>query len=150
MQIQRLVLVLIAASLLVGAACAAPAVPPAAAPQPAASAPPAAAPAATQAPAVLTRLPIVFSTTSATNSPLQLGQHQGIWQANGLEVELMHAPGNAGPAAVIAGQAPIMVGGCAETIAAVAGGADFVIWIQPTNRMQYTLAGGPNVPDVPS
>ena len=32
----------------------------------------------------------------------------------------------------------------------MAGGGDFVIWLQPTNRMQYMLAGGPNVTDATS
>lgn len=148
----RPLLVSVVAAVLVSSACAGPAVSPPAAVPPAQSAappPPASAPAAT-APVAVTRLPIVFSTSSAANSPIQLGQDQGIFQANGLEIELTHAPGNAGPAALISGQAPIMVGGCAETIAAVAGGGDFVIWLQPTNRMQYMLAGGPNVPDAAS
>jgi NitT/TauT family transport system substrate-binding protein len=134
----------------IATACAAPAAPASSPPPPAASAPPAAAAPATTASVPVTRLPIVYSTSSAANSPLQLGQDQGIFQANALEVELTHAPGNAGPAAMISGQAPMMVGGCAETVAAVAGGGDFVIWLQPTNRMQYMLAGGPNVPDAAS
>jgi NitT/TauT family transport system substrate-binding protein len=139
-----------ATCLLLATACAGPAAP-APAPSPAAAAAPQpAAPVATAAPVAVTRLPIVFSTSSAANSPLQLGQDQGIFQANALEVELTHAPGNAGPAAMISGQAPMMVGGCAETVAAVAGGGDFVVFLQPTNRMQYMLAGGPNVPDAAS
>jgi NitT/TauT family transport system substrate-binding protein len=141
---------LAAMCLLLASACAPPAAPPPAPPAPAAVAPQAAAPAPSAAPIAVTRLPIVFSTSSAANSPLQLGQDQGIFQANALEVEMTHAPGNAGPAALISGQAPMMVGGCAETVAATAGGGDFVIWLQPTNRMQYMLAGGPNVPDAAS
>ncbi|HLH23600.1 MAG TPA: ABC transporter substrate-binding protein [Chloroflexota bacterium] len=142
-------LVVAAVGLLAGSACAAPAPPPggsSAAP----GAPPPAAAAPAASPAAVAHLPIVFSTSSAANSPIQLGLDEGIFQANGLEIELTHAPGNAGPAALLAGQAPIMVGGCAETIAGVAGGADFVIWLQPTNRMQYMLAGGPNAPDAAS
>jgi NitT/TauT family transport system substrate-binding protein len=145
----RSLLLRAAAGLIASTACAAPAASPAAAPPvpPAASDAPVTAP---TAPAALTHLPVVFSTSSAANSPMQLGQDQGIFAANGLEIELTHAPGNAGPAALISGEAPVFVGGCAETIAAVAGGGDFVIWLQPTDRMQYMLAGGPNVPDAAS
>jgi NitT/TauT family transport system substrate-binding protein len=149
MAVRSLAISLAVASVFLGAACATPAAPaPTAHGSNAAPATPAAVAPATPAP--LTHLALVFSTTSATNSPMQLGTDQGIWQANGLEVELTHAPANTGPAAVISGQAPFMVGGCAESISAVAGGADFVLWIQPSNRMQYTLAGGPNVPDAAS
>jgi NitT/TauT family transport system substrate-binding protein len=121
---------------------AAPANPPATAP----TVGPAAAEAPTVAAGALTRLAIPYSTTSASNSPLQLAQDQGIFRANGFDVELLHAPGNAAAAAVVSGQAPVMVSACAETIGAVAAGADLVFWLQPTHRMQYMLAGGPNVP----
>src|SRR5215210_8094615 len=60
---------------------------------------PAAVPAA-NAPAPI-RLTVAYSTTSATNSLLQLAQDRGIFQSNGLEIEAVYAPGNAGPAAVI-------------------------------------------------
>jgi NitT/TauT family transport system substrate-binding protein len=88
----------------------------------------------------------MIATTSAQNSPFQLAQDQGMFAANGLEVELAHAPGSAGPAALLAGQAPVLASGCVELVNAVAGGADFVLWLQTTNRLQYMLAGGQNVP----
>ena len=123
------------------AAPAAPAAPQAAAP----TAPAAASVPASPPPAV--RMPIVFSTTSAQNSPFQLAKDQGIFRANGLEVEMSHAPGNAGPAALISGQVPVMATGCVEMVQAYAGGAaDVVVFVQPTNRLQYMIVGGPNVP----
>jgi len=107
------------------------------------------APTAPPAPA-LTSLTLVYSTASATNSPLQLAQDRGIFRDNGLDVELVHAPGNAGPAALLSGQALAMSSGCAEAVSAVAGGADFVFLLTTVNRMQYVLAGGPDVPDTAS
>ncbi len=104
-------------------------------------------PALPSTPAVLTptRLTLVYSTASAANSPLQLAQTNGLFRDNGLDVELVHAPGNAGPAALLSGQAQVMSSGCAEAISAIAGGGDFVFLLTTINRMQYVLAGGPNV-----
>ena len=110
------------------------------------SAPPAPARSNTPAPeAPLTHVTLAYSTASAANSPWQLAQDRGIFRANGLDVELIHAMGNAGPAAALSGQAQLLATGCAEALAAIAGGADFVfttVWI---NRMQYVLAGSPTI-----
>ena len=148
----RLAVALAAVCLLLGAACAggaAPA-PPASAPSGAAGGAPAQAsapgPAAgPTAPIAPTRLTFAYSTTSSANSLVQLAQDQGIFRANGLEVEMVHAPGNAGPAALFAGQAQLLISGCSEAISAIAAGADLVYVLVNTNRMQYVLAGGPNV-----
>ena len=72
----------------------------------------------------------VFSTTSAANSPIQLGQDQGIWQANGLEIEMTHAPGNAGPGGVAVGASADHGGWLRRDVTAVAGGGDFGLWLQ--------------------
>ena len=65
----------------------------------------AAAPAASAPPTTVALMPthitIAYSTASAANSPLQLAQDQGIFRANGLEVDMVHAVGNAGPAAML-------------------------------------------------
>jgi NitT/TauT family transport system substrate-binding protein len=98
--------------------------------------------------AELTHLTLAYSTASAANSPLQLAQDRGIFRANGLEVELVHAPGNGGPAAVLAGQAQMLSSGCTEAVAAIAGGADFVVVLTSINRLQYVLVGGPSVTSV--
>ena len=59
---------------------------------------------ATPAPSAgLTPLTLVYSTSSAGNSLLQLAQDRGLFRANGLAVDLVQAPGNAGPAALLAG-----------------------------------------------
>jgi NitT/TauT family transport system substrate-binding protein len=106
---------------------------------PASTAPP------TAAAVAPTRITLAYSTASAANSPLQLAQDQGIFRQNGLEVEMIHAVGNAGPAAIVSGQAQVLSSGCAEALGAMVGGADFVIAIVTINRMQYVLAGGPTV-----
>ena len=108
-----------------------------AAPAPAPDAP------ATAAAVAPTRITLAYSTASAANSPLQLAQDQGIFRANGLEVEMIHAVGNAGPAAIVSGQAQVLSSGCAEALGAMVGGADFLLAAVSINRMQYVLAGGP-------
>jgi NitT/TauT family transport system substrate-binding protein len=110
---------------------------------------PASGPAATSAadaPAPI-RLTVAYSTTSATNSMLQLAQDRGIFQRYGLEIEAVYAPGNAGPAAVISGQAQAASLDCAALVSAVAAGSDLVAMMTTVNRMQYMLAGGPATPD---
>jgi ABC-type nitrate/sulfonate/bicarbonate transport system substrate-binding protein len=110
----------------------------------AAATPAASAPATTVA-VTSTRITIAYATASAANSPLQLAQDQGIFRANGLAVDMVHAVGNAGPAAVLSGQAQVLSSGCAEAMGPVAGGADLVLPIVTINRMQYVLAGGPGI-----
>ena len=102
------------------------------------NAPPAAAPAPI-------KVTMAYSTASAANSPLQLAQDRGIFQKNGLEVELLQAMANAGPAALVSGQAQVLSAGCAEAVSVLAGGADAQILLTSINRMQYMLAGGPNI-----
>jgi ABC-type nitrate/sulfonate/bicarbonate transport system substrate-binding protein len=112
-----------------------------------AEAQPAAAPPSAPAPAAEpTHVTIVYATASSANSLLLLAQQQGIFQANGLDAELIYAPGNGGPAAMVSGQAQAMSSGCAEGLGVMASGADLVYILVNTNRMQYVLAGGPNIP----
>jgi NitT/TauT family transport system substrate-binding protein len=135
--------------LLLAGACASSSAPPAAPAPPASS--PAAAPAGgagAAPPAAPTRITLAYATASAANSPLQLAQDHGIFRANGLEVETVHAPGNGGPAAVLSGQAQMLSSGCTEALAAVMGGADFVVVLTYINRMQYQLVGGPSITGV--
>jgi NitT/TauT family transport system substrate-binding protein len=110
----------------------------------AAAAPASGAP-ATAASVAPTRITLAYSTASAANSPLQLAQDRGIFRANGLEVEMIHAVGNAGPAAVLSGQAQVLSSGCAEALGAMVGGADFLLAAVSINRMQYVLAGSPSI-----
>jgi NitT/TauT family transport system substrate-binding protein len=91
---------------------------------------------------------LTYSTASAANSPLRLAQDRGIFAANGLDVELVHAPGNGGPSAVLSGQAQMLSSGCTEAVSAIAGGADFVVVLTTINRMQYVLVGGPSITNV--
>jgi NitT/TauT family transport system substrate-binding protein len=146
----------LAGCLLASVACAGGTTAPPAASAPVAPAAPAAPPdpTAERAPAVapttpLTRLTLVYGTTSAANTFLQLAQDQGIYRANGLEVEMSYAVGNATPAAVLSGQAQVMITGCIETVSAYVGsGGEIASFVQPVHRMQYLLVGGPNVPRV--
>jgi ABC-type nitrate/sulfonate/bicarbonate transport system substrate-binding protein len=142
-------LVLTALAFALATACAVqgpPARGPAAAPPPAAGAPTGAGPLPGPAePPPLTALSLVYSTTSSANSLIRLAQDEGLFRANHLEVETVYAPGNAGPAALLTGQAQVMVTGCTEALSAIAGGADLVYVLVNTNRLQYVLAGGPTV-----
>jgi NitT/TauT family transport system substrate-binding protein len=141
---------LLAGCMLVGLACtgsappSAPASPPTIRPAAVAERVPAA-PSAT-APAALTPVALVYGTTSAANTFLQVAQDQGLYQANGLEVELSYAAGNAAPAAVLSGQAQVMITGCIESVSAYVGsGGDVAIFMQPVHRMQYLLASNAGV-----
>jgi ABC-type nitrate/sulfonate/bicarbonate transport system substrate-binding protein len=89
---------------------------------------------------------VIYGTGSTSNAHLQLARDQGIFLANGLEVELAHGPGNAGPAALLSGQAQLMANGCAEALPAMAAGSDLVFLSTTTNRLDYVLAGGPTMP----
>src|SRR5205814_2402502 len=88
----------------------------------------------------------VYGTTSAANAFLQVAQDQGLYQANGLDVELSYAAGSAAPAAVLSGQAQVMTTGCIEVVSAYVGsGGDVAMLLQPVHRMQYLLASGADV-----
>ena len=138
-------IVLVVCCVLVASACGGSATPTTSAPSSSAAAvaPAAAAP----APASPTRLTIAYGTASASITYLQLGQDRNVFRDNGLEVEIVHAPGNAAPAAVVSGQAQFMATGCAEILGAIGAGTDFVFLSTTTNRLEYALAGGPSLPD---
>src|SRR5262249_48006464 len=110
---------------------------------PVAEAPP---PAVASAPLVPTHVLVIYGTSSTSNAHLQLALDQGIFLANGLDVELAHRPRNAGPAAPLPGQSQLMANGCAEALPAMAGGSDLVFLSTTTNRLDYVLAGGPTMP----
>ncbi|HZU04789.1 MAG TPA: ABC transporter substrate-binding protein [Chloroflexota bacterium] len=101
--------------------------------------------AASSQPSASTHLTIAYTTASSANSVLLLAQQQGLFQANGLEVETVYAPGNGAPAALVSGQAQAISSGCAEALGPIASGADFVYVLVNTNRLQYVLAGGPTL-----
>jgi ABC-type nitrate/sulfonate/bicarbonate transport system substrate-binding protein len=92
-----------------------------------------------------THVSIAYASSSSANSLFLLAQQQGIFQANGLDAELVYAPGNAGPAAIVSGQVEALSSGCAEGLGVMASGADLVYVLVNTNRMQYVLVGGRNV-----
>src|SRR5581483_655639 len=109
---------------------------------PAAPAPAAAtvATAAPSPPAPRAHLSLVYSTQSAGNSPWQLAQDQGIWQQNGLDVEMAYAPANIVPTALVQGQAQVVGLSCGEMGLAVAGGADiFQMFAMPNPRLLYMI-----------
>jgi ABC-type nitrate/sulfonate/bicarbonate transport system substrate-binding protein len=146
---RRAIALVLVGSVLLAACAPAPAASPAppAPERPAAAAPPVAAPAppTAAAPGPPLRITVAYSTASAATSPMQLAQDRGVFRDAGLEVELIHAMGNTGPAAVISGQAQALAGGCTEAVNTIAGGADLVIVLVSVSRLQYMLVGSPTI-----
>ena len=86
------------------------------------------------------RMSLVYSTQSAANSPWQLAQDAGIWQQNGLDVEMAYAPANIVPTALIQGQAEVVGLSCGEMGLVVVGGADvFQMFAMPSPRLLYMI-----------
>jgi NitT/TauT family transport system substrate-binding protein len=128
-----MVLRLVTASLLVLMGCAPTATPtPTAAPKPAPTAAPTTAPAVaataapTAAPAV-TKISVAYSNLIADNLALWTAADTGIFQREGLNVDLQYIASTNAMAALLAGQVQVASTGGSEVINSVANGADLVV-----------------------
>jgi NitT/TauT family transport system substrate-binding protein len=95
-----------------------------AAQSPAAGSAPAAAPAA----APLVPMQVGYGAITASYIPLYIAAEMKAWEKYGLDVELVHLPGNTGPQSLLAGQVPLMALSGFASAPSMIEGADFVIF----------------------
>src|ERR1051326_3096593 len=149
---------LIPSVLALGAACTPTAAPapttraPAAAP-PATAAKPAASPATSAASAQpsppsggpLTKVTISEAPGSANDQPGWVAQETGIFQRNGLSIDVQSMPAAQGITALLSNQVQIAHTAGVETLGALAGGADLVILTNYVPVIPYQFYAGPGI-----
>src|SRR5207237_2201451 len=89
---------------------------------------PASAPAAPAPPAPRTALQVGYGSITASYIPLWVASDMKAWDKYGLDVELVHLPGNTGPQSLLAGQVPLMALSGFASAPSMIEGADFVIF----------------------
>ena len=102
--------------------------------------------AATQAPPGRTRLRIASTAIAASIAPLWLAQDTGIFERNGLDVEIVTLP--AGPQAVqamVAGELQVAYNVASSLISANLGGADLVMIAGGVNTMIFSISVVPGI-----
>ena len=77
--------------------------------------------------------------------PLWVAQEAGLYQREGLDVELIWIQGNPSVAALIAGEIDLLHCIPHNVIAGMAGGADLVFLSSVYNRMQYRIVAAPGI-----
>lgn len=77
--------------------------------------------------------------------PLWVAKEAGLYQREGLDVELIWIQGNPATAALIAGEIDLLHCIPHNTISAIANGADLVFISSIYNRMQYRIIAGPEI-----
>ncbi len=129
---------LIASLIAFGAAC-----------SPAAPIPPAPAPtspaAAPTSPAPPTTVTISEGPGSANDQPGWVAQDTGIFERNGLKIEVQSMPAAQGVAALMSNQVQISLTAGVETLGALAGGADLVILTNYVPVIPYQFYAGPGI-----
>jgi NitT/TauT family transport system substrate-binding protein len=173
--IHRRLLCLLAGAALLAGACtsAAPASPTAAPPSAASAAQPAAAPGSPAAPSAqsspsaaaapsaqagqsaqaaapapsgpATRITVSSATGSPNDQPVWVAQETGIFQSNGLSIDLQYLAAAQGITALLGNQVQISHTGGAETVGALAGGADLVIVANVVPVLPYQFYAGPSI-----
>jgi NitT/TauT family transport system substrate-binding protein len=121
----------------------------------AASAQPSASPAAASASAAtpppstaLTKMTVSAAPGSANDQPAWVAQETGIFQRNGLTVEVQSMPAAQGIAALLANQVQIAQTAGVETLGGLAGGADLVIVANFVPVIPYQFYAGPDIQTV--
>ena len=77
--------------------------------------------------------------------PLWMAKEAGLYQREGLDVELISIQGNPATAALIAGEIDLLHCIPHNTISAIANGADVVFISSIYNRMQYRIVAAPDI-----
>ncbi|HTN69547.1 MAG TPA: ABC transporter substrate-binding protein [Methylomirabilota bacterium] len=77
--------------------------------------------------------------------PLWIAKEAGLYQREGLDVELISIQGNPATAALVAGEIDLLYCIPHNTISAIANGADVVFISSIYNRMQYRIVAGPDI-----
>ncbi len=105
---------------------------------------PAAAPTAQPAPSAAPQpvhLPVGYGAITASYIPLWVAAEMNAWEKYGLEVELVHLPGNTGPQSLLAGQVPLMALSGFASAPSMVEGADFVIFAVMLPRQTARVYG---------
>jgi len=77
--------------------------------------------------------------------PLWVAKEAGLYQREGLDVELISIQGNPATAALIAGEIDLLYCIPHNTISAIANGADVTFISSTYNRMQYRIVAAPDI-----
>jgi ABC-type nitrate/sulfonate/bicarbonate transport system substrate-binding protein len=99
-----------------------------------------------QAASVQPKTIVSFAGINPRQSPLWIAQEQGLFNKNGVDVDLIFI--RTGPiqvAAVSSGSTQIAYAAGSSVLGAVAGGADLKIIASFTNRLTYTIIARPNI-----
>ncbi len=96
-------------------------------------------------PAAAGAILVSYSELSASNQQAYVAQEQGIFQKNGLNVDLRLIPSTTGVPALIAGETNIAQLGGSEALAAAVGGADLVITASLAPVFPYTFVVAPSI-----
>jgi NitT/TauT family transport system substrate-binding protein len=86
-----------------------------------------AAPAAAPTPLPLVPMQVGYGAITASYIPLYVAAEMKAWEKYGLDVELVHLPGNTGPQSLLAGQVPLVALSGFASAPSMIEGADFVI-----------------------
>jgi ABC-type nitrate/sulfonate/bicarbonate transport system substrate-binding protein len=143
---------LLLCAVLLSLACAGPAPAPSpAGPRPSGAAPAPAAPTTAPAPvaaptaAPLTSLPLGYGAITGAHIPLWIAREIKAFEKYGLDVELVHLPGNTGPQSLIAGQVPVLSLAGFAVVPSMVEGAELVMISSAIQRQTAQVYGVPAI-----
>ncbi|HLY64675.1 MAG TPA: ABC transporter substrate-binding protein, partial [Chloroflexota bacterium] len=97
------------------------------------------------APAGATKLTAFYSTISATFTVMWLAKEAGLFQKNGLDVDVEYIQNPQGTAAMLANQVQLGLSGAADMLGPDASGADLTAYATFTKTYPYSLEVAPNI-----
>ena len=98
--------------------------------------------------AALTKITVSAAPGSANDQPAWVAQETGIFERNGLSIEVQNMPAAQGIAALLANQVQIAQTAGVETLGGLAGGADLVIVANFVPVIPYQFYSGPDIQSV--
>ena len=99
------------------------------------------APAVAPAAAPVVPMQVGYGAITASYIPLYVAAEMKAWEKYGLDVELVHLPGNTGPQSLLAGQVPLMALSGFASAPSMIEGADFVIFATMIPRHTARIYG---------
>jgi NitT/TauT family transport system substrate-binding protein len=91
------------------------------------------------------KIMVPYSSLNANNAPFWIAQDKGMFEKNGLHVELVYANGGSVVAAMLAGDAPVAHVGGTPVVTANLGGADLVFLAATVNKILFQFFAGPGI-----
>jgi NitT/TauT family transport system substrate-binding protein len=92
-----------------------------------------------------THLTIGYGAISGLYIPLWVAKEAGSFEKYGLEVELVHLPGNTGPQSLVSGQVPVVALSGFASVPSMVEGADLVMIAAMVQRLPAVVYGTPGV-----